>query len=311
MAASEVAPAALFLALYILFFLLLSALYATKRISWKSRYSLVMFHVVLRVVGMATGVAFALMEWSEGGGQRVDVLIAYLVFSAEGYFSLILCAYRFLVVWQQSRLGASPLEPRISPGTPTRQKWRMHLRAPLASLHWALLAANAFIIAGSSVIAGAIGEEETEYIRHRQKTAKGLRVAGTAIFLFAVQVFLLLCFTSARRFKDKRGDRTLFLIAATWPFLTVRGVYGIINVLVDAYSYSSSSVYTRDGFTSTFIIGEHVLGTAMEWLACGSLLATHFSSVVGEEMVEEWGGAEDGEKEGQGEEKGARAEEGV
>ncbi|GAA5915297.1 hypothetical protein JCM6882_005182 [Rhodosporidiobolus microsporus] len=312
MSSSEVAPAAVFLVLYTAFFLLLSTLYATKRIKWKSRYTFVFVHVTLRVVGMALGVAFSEMEWEEGGGERVD---AYLVFSAEGYFSLILCAYRFLVVWQQDRFGSSPLEPRIPKGTPKRQQWRMHLRAPLASLHWALITANALIISGSSIMAGAIGKEDDEGTRNKQDTAKRLRVAGTVIFLFVVQVFFVLCLFSARRY-NKRGDRTLFLIAATWPFLTVRGVYGILNVLVSAYSYSSSSVYTRDGFTSTFLVGEHVLGTAMEWLACGLLLATYFSRVVGGEgMVEDWAAADRREDEREGETpregKGVRAEERV
>ncbi|GAA5843323.1 hypothetical protein JCM11251_007285 [Rhodosporidiobolus azoricus] len=150
----------------------------------------------------------------------------------------------------------------------------MHSRAPIALLHWALISANALIIAGSSIMAGAIGEEGKE---GEVTTGKALRVAGTAVFLALAQVFLLLCLKSLRR----QADRTIALITTLWPFLTVRGVYGIISVVLPAYSYSSSQAYTEDGFTSTFLIGEHVLGTAMEWLACGCLIATHYSSVVG------------------------------
>lgn len=48
----------------------------------------------------------------------------------------------------------------------------------------------------------------------------GTGVAGTAIFLALVQVFLAFAVHSYRQ----RGDKTLLLILLTWPFLTVRGV---------------------------------------------------------------------------------------
>ncbi|GAA5820838.1 hypothetical protein JCM11251_001837 [Rhodosporidiobolus azoricus] len=286
---AEVAPAILFLVFYSAFFILLTTLYATKRISWKSRWSFIYFHVCLRVIGMSLGVVFSCMEWRDDGGPRVDVLVGYLVFSAEGYFSLILCAYRFLVVWQQDRFGTSYLEPRVPKGTPKKEQWKMHLRAPLATLHWALLVANAFIITGSSIMAGGIGDELTPSLEKKQNKGKNLRLAGTAIFLAAVQAFLLLC---VHAFRQKR-DRTLSLIALTWPFLTVRGVYGLMSVIMDQYSYGNMDVYTDSGFTSTFLVGEHVMGTAMEWIACGLLISTFFSRVVGgEEMVEQWTASE-------------------
>ncbi|BGP43941.1 hypothetical protein JCM10449v2_007998, partial [Rhodotorula kratochvilovae] len=217
---------------------------------------------------------------------------------AEGYFSLIICAFRFLVVWQQDRLGISWLEPRIPKSLPRRAKLQAHLRAPLATVHWALIAANALIISGSSVLAGTIGEEDGADLQDRERRGKALRVAGTAVFLVIVQGFLLLCLHAMRR---HGRDRTLALVALTWPFLTIRGVYGIVAVVLPAYSYSSAAAYTSTGFTSRFLAGEYAMGTAPEWIACGLLLATHFARVTGgEELVEEWGG-EDRPKEGEGE----------
>ncbi|GAA5915318.1 hypothetical protein JCM6882_005189 [Rhodosporidiobolus microsporus] len=277
----DVAPPIVFLVAYLFYFVVLLLFYAKGTIRWRSRYSFIMFHVVLRLAGMACGIAFSVLTWEDNEDVKKNVLIAYLVFSAEGYFSLIVCAYRFLIVWQEDRFGASPLEPRIPKGTSFRRRWRMHARAPIALLHWGLISANALIIAGSSIMAGAIGEEGKQ---NDITTGKGLRVAGTAVFLSLAQVFLLLCVKSFRR----QGDRTLALITVLWVFLTVRGVYGIISVVLPAYSYSSSEAYTQDGFTSTFLIGEHVMGSLMEWLAAGFLIATHYSSVVGgAELVEE------------------------
>ncbi|GJN94271.1 hypothetical protein Rhopal_007345-T1 [Rhodotorula paludigena] len=272
--AADLVPAVLFLVAYTAYFALLVYLYATKAILWKSRYSFVFTHVVFRLVGMAL------------------VLIAYLVFAAEGYFSLILCAYRFLVVWMQDHFGASYLEPRIPKGTPRREKFRMHMRAPLVSVHYALIAANALIITGSSYMVGAMDQEDP---RHESKLdkAKGLRVAGTAVFLAIVQAHLAVCLHMWR----KRRDRTLFLITFTWPFLTVRGVYGILGILVPAFSCNPDA-YGSSGFSSTFLAGEHCMGTLMEWIACGLLISTHFSAINGGDELREDGGSEDEEREG-------------
>lgn len=60
-------------------------------------------------------------------------------------------------------------------------------------------------------------------------------VAGVAIFVALVQVV----FAVACRSYRKRGDRTLALIILTWPFLTVRGIYGILSVVIASWSCES------------------------------------------------------------------------
>lgn len=175
-------------------------------------------------------------------------MIAYLILSAEGYFSLVVCAYRFLIVWQEDRFGHSWLEPRIPKGTPFRQRFRTSLRAPVATIHWALAAANGIIIAGSSILAGAIDPDKASPSKeHLGKVLRALAcvffsapaadmtatgVVGTAIFLTLVQAFLLIAIQSYRR----HGDRTLAIILLTWLFLTLRGIYGIITVVMPAFS---------------------------------------------------------------------------
>lgn len=53
-----------------------------------------------------------------------------------------------------------------------------------------------------------------------------------AIFVALVQVVFAVAWQSYR----KRGDRTLALIILTWPFLTVRGIYGILSVVIASWS---------------------------------------------------------------------------
>lgn len=71
-ATRDTAPAVVFLVLYTAVLAVLAYLYATKAVRWRSRYSFVLFHVVMRVVGMALGVAFSCLEWEDeaGGGPK-------------------------------------------------------------------------------------------------------------------------------------------------------------------------------------------------------------------------------------------------
>ncbi|ORY86632.1 hypothetical protein BCR35DRAFT_324528 [Leucosporidium creatinivorum] len=292
--AGSIAAAAVFLAGYSIYFTILTKLFAQRRIKWKSRYLFVYIHVILRLCGMALGVAFSSMSW-DNLDQRINVLIAYLVFAAEGYFSLVVCCFRFLIVWQENRFGVSNLEPKITKGTPFLERMRLNFRAPMMGIHYALIGANAIIISGSSILAGSLDSSDPDNTKQKEDKGKALRVAGTAIFLALVQVFAFVAISSYR----KKGDRTLLLILGTWPLLSVRGIYGILAVVINAFSYYSASIYTDSGFSTTFVVGEHVLGTLMEWLSCGLLIATHFSALSGgEELHESWGDAEKKDQDG-------------
>ncbi|GAA6022903.1 hypothetical protein JCM10207_006857 [Rhodosporidiobolus poonsookiae] len=288
MAARDLAPSSLFLALYLSYLVLLSVLYARRALKWKSRWTLLLVHVVLRCTGMALGVAFAAMEWEgDDGRQRVDVLIAYLVFSAEGYFSLLLCTYRFFIAWQRHHLP-SPLIPDDSraPHSPAANsdatadvdgKECTPAQRAMSLVHLALVGANACIVAGSAMMASSMSASGVAAER-KQRTAKGLRVAGTLIFLLLGQAFLLLCLIAYRRARSAR--RTLLWIGATWPFLTVRGVYSVVSVLVPEYSYTSPLAYSASGsgFTPSFLAAEHCMSSLTEFCAAGLLVATYFSA---------------------------------
>lgn len=83
---------AIFLCLYTINFSILLFGFFTKRIRLGSVYALLLFHVTLRLA--AQSVAVALGSRSD---LSIGLLIAFFVLGAEGYFSLVLCSYRFLI----------------------------------------------------------------------------------------------------------------------------------------------------------------------------------------------------------------------
>lgn len=162
-------------------------------------------------------------------------------------------------MWQQDRLGRSNLEPRIPKGTPRRERFRLLLAAPMTGFEYNLIAANAIIIAGSSIMSGAIKHPDEPKAHRQETTGKAMRafpfpwtqtsvhfgvrlyrltsfvragIAGIANFIALVQVVALVGYLSYR----KRGDRTLLLVMLTWPLLTVRGIYGILSVVLPSWN---------------------------------------------------------------------------
>ena len=71
---------------------------------------------------------------------------------------------------------------------------------------------------------------------------------------------------------------TLYILLATWPLLIVRGLYGIFSSVVLLFNHFSPSDYGQEGLTSSFVIGEYILSTTMEWTSCALLMLTYVSS---------------------------------
>lgn len=76
----------------------------------------------------------------------------------------------FLIVWQENRFGHSTIEPKIPKGTPFKERMRLNFRAPMMGIHYALIAANAIIISGSSILAGSLNTNKPS---DQQKEDKG------------------------------------------------------------------------------------------------------------------------------------------
>lgn len=58
--------------------------YLTHRIKWRSRFSLLFFHVTIRVASQTCGIGFGVL-----GFRNTNLFLAFLILGAEGYFSLV------------------------------------------------------------------------------------------------------------------------------------------------------------------------------------------------------------------------------
>ncbi|RDB27764.1 hypothetical protein Hypma_003229 [Hypsizygus marmoreus] len=311
---TEASAALVFLILYAILFVILILGHITGRLRLRSRYSIITFHVAIRLASQATGLAFGIV-----GYEATDLLVAYFILGAEGYFTLVLCTYRFLISWHYHNLEShdSWLEPRDPPGTPWYKPFIESLtlfgkkRRPMAVLHYLLIAANAIIISGGSQLAG--GSKSVKDFNSSLLQAKIMRVVGQSIFL-AINSFLLFCiFDALRQYKtehqSRKGHPTLYVLLATWPLLFIRGLYGILSGVIPALNYFNPDNYGEHGLTNSFVISEYILSTTTEWASCALLMLTYLTSRndpsklplkewtdAGKEVAQDKGAAETGEK---------------
>ncbi|CAK5277066.1 unnamed protein product [Mycena citricolor] len=291
----EAGAALVFLIAYLAIFAWMLFAYLTHRIKWRSRYSLVFFHVTVRLASQACGIAFGILGFS-----NTSVFLAFLILGAEGYFSLVLCAFRFVVSWHQHNLssGESWLEPRDPPNT---NKWRKGLiftllgplafvvygDHPMVFFHSALVAANVAIIVGGSYLAGVdYTDLNSADARHRMLVSRITRTTGQSVFLAANTLLLAVVLVTMRN-NRREGDArrrpgtvhpTLVLLLLAWFPLIVRGIFGILQACVWSLSYYNPSNYDAGGFTPRFSAIEYVLGVFTEWLACVLLNLTYYTS---------------------------------
>ncbi|KAH8824711.1 hypothetical protein DL96DRAFT_1740360 [Flagelloscypha sp. PMI_526] len=262
--------------------------YSTHRIKWLSRYSMLFFHVIIRVASQACGIAFGIL-----GFDDMDVFLAYLILGAEGYFTLVLCSYCFLISWHQHNLSSkeSWLEPRNTKETNKYKKaliliffWPaaifIYKKDFMIWMHTFLILANIAIIAGGAYLAGAdYTQPDSADTRSRMNVSKIARTAGQSVFLACN---FILCFSIIKTILlDKRELRTkgegkihptLILLFVTWfPLIIPRMLY-MIERLHSAENYDSS------GFTDRFTAIEYCLGVVPEWLAATLLLFTYGTS---------------------------------
>jgi len=279
---TEASAALVFLILYFILFALMLVGYVAHRLRFRSRYTLIFFHIAVRLASQATGLAFGII-----GYAQTDLLVAYFILGAEGYFTLVICAYRFLISWQNHNCAEheSWLERRHPPGTPILTRFLDSLvlfgprRRPMSVIHYILIGANAIIISGGSQLAG--GAQNVYEFNSKLVHAKAMRAAGQSLFL-AINVFLLYCLYDAirqcKRENSGRVHHTLWILLATWPFLFVRGVYGILSAVLPAFNYFSPSNYDAEGLTNAFVTSEYILGTTTEWVSCALLMCTYVTS---------------------------------
>lgn len=315
--------ASIFLGLYTAYFLL--AINVVRHEGFKFIYRILLMFGLFRVAGQLCGVAFAKL-----GVEHWKWLIAYLVFTAEGYFTLIVASFYFIVQCQVRQKGRSWLlnhrdevedgdgaseereidengseereayenasdekedYRRKSDGEMSVGKWDKKPK----SVSWAsifytfLIPANAFIVAGGSLLTGASAEElqkETGNV----STSKALRTTGQTIFLLQTGlVVLLLIYVYV---KEKIRGRTIYLLFAASPFLLVRGIFGILSIYVDKMNYYKLSNYTAEGLTPSFVAYEYCLATTMEFMAACLLISNYYldrdAKVADREKIKEF-----------------------
>lgn len=69
----------------------------------------------------------------------------------------------------------------------------------------------------------------------------------------------------------------LLVLILAWPPLIIRGIFGLLQPLIDPINYASPAAYESIiGLTKTFVIVETVLSTLPEWTACCLLCSTMF-----------------------------------
>ncbi|KAG6852598.1 hypothetical protein C0991_010705 [Blastosporella zonata] len=278
--------ALVFLVLYTILFVFLLFGYATRRLPVRSRYSIIAGHVALRLAAQAVGLAFGLVI-DYNSNKAIGLLVAYFALGTEGYFTLVLCAYRFLASWQSHNFEChdSWLEPRHPPNTPLSQRFRDSFvvfgpnRRPMAIMHHLLIIANVLIIVGGVLLADT--KNAINYFKFLS-AAKITRTVGQVVYL-TCNVLLLFCILhSMRQYRRENPERkihlTLYLLFVAWPLLFVRGTYGIISCVYNPFNYFYFGNYGIHGPKDEFVISEYLLATTMEWTSCCLLMLTYVAS---------------------------------
>ena len=75
---TEASAALVFLILYTILFAFLLFGYGTGRLRFRSRYSVILFHVTIRLASQATGLAFGVV-----GYANTQLLVAYFILGGE------------------------------------------------------------------------------------------------------------------------------------------------------------------------------------------------------------------------------------
>ncbi|KAF7373953.1 hypothetical protein MSAN_00607800 [Mycena sanguinolenta] len=288
----EAGAGLVFLILYLCVFLWLLFAYSTHIIKWRSRWSMLFFHVVVRLASQACGIGFAVL-----GFANTNMFLAFLILGAEGYFTLVLCAFRFIISWHEHNLpgGVSWLEPRrdtkIDPRKRTQRILAFLFLGPfalliyhdnlMAAFHLLLILANTAIIIGGSYLANAnLADFDSSDTQRRLRISRISRTAGQSVFLGCNAALLFVLLLTARNDRRTRGrvHPTLVVLLIAWIPLIVRGTYGVLQSADFELSYYNPNNYGSNGFTAHYTLVEYLMGVTTEWLACVLLSCTYFTS---------------------------------
>ncbi|EMG49658.1 hypothetical protein SBY92_004471 [Candida maltosa Xu316] len=239
---------------------------------WRSIYTSLLIFGIFRVCGQFSGVAFAAL-----GYEHYQWLIAYLVFTAEGYFVLILSSFHLLAKAQVDVFGYSWIRPTRKQREEQRKNatnWRQKLHAslpPSTVFHALLIPANAFIISGGSMLTGQ-GIDNID--QNKLHTSKALRTVGQIVFL--AQTLMAILLAVYVYFKEGLRHHNVYAIFLVAPFLLVRGIFGIMSIYVNEMNYYDMRNYSEDGLKPKFVVFEYVLAATMEFIAGSIYISLYY-----------------------------------
>ena len=79
---TDASAALVYLVLYTILFAFMLYGYAIRHLRFAFRYTVIFFHVIIRLSSQATGVAFGVVGYS-----NVNLLVAYFILGGESFFS--------------------------------------------------------------------------------------------------------------------------------------------------------------------------------------------------------------------------------
>ncbi|KAG7664077.1 uncharacterized protein J8A68_002401 [[Candida] subhashii] len=262
--------ASVFLSLYVIY-----TAFAIKVVyekGWKSIYTSLLIYGILRTAGQLCGVAFAALGYS-----HYQWLIAYLVFSAEGYFVLILTSFHLIAQAQIAVYGDSWIRPtrqkrkeNIRNATTLREKVRARY-PPALVFHLLLIPANSLIIVGGSILAG---QDPLNPDQKKVTLSKALRTSGQVVFL--TQTFIAIGLAVYVFVKERLRHSNIYSIFMVSPFILVRGIFGVLSIYIQKMNYFDMSNYTATGLSESFVAFEYVLATTMEFISACIYIGNYY-----------------------------------
>ncbi|CCE79291.1 Piso0_001345 [Millerozyma farinosa CBS 7064] len=261
MQTGEGVASCIFLVLYTAY--LVAAVYVVFKKGIKTLYTSLTVFGLFRVAAQLCGIAF-----SKLGIEHWQWLVAYLVFGAEGYFMLILTSFHYVGHIQKEVFGESKIARRLCPNIKVigfiTYRWVFH--------EW-LVVANVLVIVGGTMLTSIDADKYNEY-QNKVNSSKGLRGAGQAIFLVMTVIVGAMALYAGIR--DRIRATTLYLVYAAFPFLLVRGIYGVLSCFVTKMNYYQLSNYGKAGLSTYFVATEYCLATTMEFVAAVILLSKYY-----------------------------------
>lgn len=306
-----------FLILYAILFAILFYGYLTRRLKFRSRYTIILFHVAIRLATKATGFTIGVIGYvdvsllasyfilggkSPGLSPHVKVDQRRFTPTAEGYFTLVLCTYRCLIWWQNNNFASqdSWLEPRFPPGTPLFKRFLSSFTIigsrvrPMSIVNVLLTGADAIVISGLSAKDGVHLILETviycSYITGGSLMSgngtkdfnKNLKTAAAMraagqIIFLMINTFLAYCIVNTISQSRRENARK-----GTHPTLLILSVICPLLFIRGLYGVMSGILPTfnfgEGGLAYSFITSEYFVGNVIEWSSCFLLMLTYFAS---------------------------------